>query len=103
MPGRDFGVQRPLLIVTPSRDDAATLSTVGMAAINVKKGGIIFAAALLWNPKIWREHVLILASRAAKHSVSRQVKITAISGLTAPISGLFASERPSLPSARQCA
>lgn len=54
-----------------------------MAATNVKKGGIIFTAALLWNPKdLARARVLILASRAAKGSVSRDVKITAISGLS---------------------
>ena len=37
-PEWDLSVQRPLSLSHPSRDDAATVSTVGMASINVKKG-----------------------------------------------------------------
>jgi hypothetical protein len=37
----------PLVIVTPSRYHTATLSTVGMAATNVKKGNRYICRALV--------------------------------------------------------
>jgi len=63
-----------------------------MAATNVKKGdGYICSGTCLNFPESWREHVLILANRAYKQRMADQ--IATISGLTAPISWFFASER----------
>jgi len=54
-----------------------------MAATNVKKGdGYICRGAPLESQRFGESTCLILASRAAKGSVSREVKITAISGLS---------------------
>jgi hypothetical protein len=66
-PEWDSSVQFPLSLSHLSRDDAATVSTVGMAAINVKKGdGYICSGTLLGTRESWWQHVLIPASRAYK-------------------------------------
>jgi hypothetical protein len=62
-----------------------------MAATNVKKGDGYICGTCLDFPESWREHVLILVNRAYKQRVADQ--IATISGLTAPISRFFASER----------
>ena len=59
-----------------------------MAATNVKKGdGYICIGTCLAFPESWREHVLILASRAYKQRVADQIAV--ISDLSAPIKLIF--------------
>ena len=50
-PEWDSSVQCPLSLSHPSRDDEATVSTVGMAAINVKKGDGYICSGTSGNPR----------------------------------------------------